>query len=84
LACPEHELPPLRLAAALRLITAVEAAQLGVPQTAVERRCATCREPFAVALEENDRLLLAVDPAPECPACESLMAMHFPPLGALR
>ena len=63
----------------MRLVTAVEAAQLGVPQTAVERTCPTCASRFAVALEENDRLLLAGEPAPECPACESLMAMHFPP-----
>ena len=64
---------------AARLVTAVEAAQRGVPQTAVERTCATCEQPFAVELEENDRWLAAGAPAPECPACESLMAMHFPP-----
>jgi len=61
----------------VRLVTAVEAAQRGVPQTAVEHRCVTCREPFALALEENDRLLLAGEPAPECPDC-ILEAMHFP------
>ena len=53
----------------VKLVTAVEAAQLGVPQTAVERRCTTCREPFALALEENDRLLLACEPVPRCPDC---------------
>ena len=68
---------------AARLVTAVEAAQLGVPQTAVERRCPTCGEPHVVALEENDRLLLIDEPAPDCPACESLMAMHFPPTTVL-
>ena len=63
---------------AARLVTAVEAVQLGVPQTAVERTCPTCREPFAVELRENDRWLLAGEPVPECPDC-ILEAMHFPP-----
>ena len=67
---------------AARLVTAVEAAQLGVPQTAVERRCPTCGEPFQLALRENDRLLLAGGPAPDCPDC-ILDAMYFPPSTAL-
>jgi DNA-directed RNA polymerase subunit RPC12/RpoP len=54
---------------AARLITAVEAAQRGVPQTAVERRCSLCREPFLVELRENDRRRLAGEPVVRCPDC---------------
>jgi hypothetical protein len=62
----------------LKLVTDVEAAQFGVPQTAVECLCPTCDSRFAVALEENDRRLLAGEPAPDCPDCRVLVEMHFP------
>jgi DNA-directed RNA polymerase subunit M/transcription elongation factor TFIIS len=78
-AAAQRELRRRRSAPAGRLVTAVEAAQRGVPQTAVERTCPTCGEKHAVELAENDRWLAAGEAAPECPACESLMAMHFPP-----
>jgi hypothetical protein len=54
---------------AARLVTAVEAAQLGVPQTAVERTCPLCHEPFLVELREHDRRRLAGEPVPRCPDC---------------
>ena len=60
---------------AARLVTAVEAAQRGVPQTAVERTCTTCGEAVVVELRENERRLLAEESGPQCATC----AMHFPP-----
>lgn len=53
----------------MKLVTAVEAAQRGVPQTGMARLCPLCREPFVIELRENDRRVAAGESAQRCPDC---------------